>query len=995
MEQAAPARWHVALLGGLRLSDATQELTRLPSRAVTALLARLALEPGRAHPREELMELLWPGVQLSVGRNRLRQALSTLKSVLEPAGMQPPQPVLLADRGNVRVVPHALACDALEFERHVRAGRAEQALALYRGELLPGFYDDWIDEERLRFAALHERLTAQLAQPLATPVSMRGPVPPSTAPSVVSVNMSAADTADASPPHLAPTQAPRPNAPAARITLPNYLTRLVGADTQGARVRELVLAQRLVTLIGPGGAGKTRLAVEVAHSLRDHADWPLPVPDPAQPLDIIAFVPLAACTTQAQACDALTGALQVAPGAGGAPSDPIDTVVAALQGRRALLVLDNFEQLAGQGEDLVAQLASQLPLLHLLVTSRRPLGLPGEHEYRVAALELPAANAGLAGAAANPAVGLFVERARAVRSDFHLHARNAPTLVALMRALEGMPLAIELAASRVRNIAPADMLARLREPGTPRLDLLARSAPRPSNDARHASMQRAIQWSWDLLDPPQARLLCALTVFADSFDSAAVLAIFDEPAAQVQLRLDELVAHSLVRSHGERVPEEVDADADATGRADADPDANESPSAWRMSLYQPIREFAAAQLAAGDASHWRARLGAWALQWAQALPATPPLALLRTELPNLLAALDGAVADGAPQQAVHLVLTLRRAFEDVELPLAGLRRATQAVDQCGEPVLRALGHATLAPMLYLAGQTDSALRHAELALECDALNAIQRARALYALARVRWRMRRRAAEVEPLLDQAHGLLDTVAQPPRAATSADREALEVQAGILSLRGFVTNAHHRDHALGEQLHSQALALWQRLGNQHAVNGGRYNLAVCAQNLSRNREVLQRIEPIIASARALADWRRLSQSLNVRGNAHSGLRHWVLACADYRECIRLAWRSMTPFDLAYGLWNLPRALAHLRQPEAACQLAAFATQFWRAKFGEIVDSDRRYLERVRRLAARQLDPQRLGAAWHEGEQLTLPQAVALALHSPTLPPNQAPAG
>jgi DNA-binding SARP family transcriptional activator len=79
VQQAAPARWHVALLGGLRLSCTSQELTHLPSRAVTALLARLALDPGRAHPREELMELLWPGVALGVGRNRLRQALSTLK----------------------------------------------------------------------------------------------------------------------------------------------------------------------------------------------------------------------------------------------------------------------------------------------------------------------------------------------------------------------------------------------------------------------------------------------------------------------------------------------------------------------------------------------------------------------------------------------------------------------------------------------------------------------------------------------------------------------------------------------------------------------------------------------------------------------------------------------------------------------------------------------------------------------------------------------------
>ncbi len=142
------ARWRVRLLGGLRLSDGEQTITRLPSRAVTVLLARLALAPERAHAREELVELLWPGVAPAVGRNRLRQALSTLKSLLEPAGRIPAQPVLQADRISVRVVSGTIACDAVQFERCIRAGRADAARALYGGELLPGFYDDWVDEER-------------------------------------------------------------------------------------------------------------------------------------------------------------------------------------------------------------------------------------------------------------------------------------------------------------------------------------------------------------------------------------------------------------------------------------------------------------------------------------------------------------------------------------------------------------------------------------------------------------------------------------------------------------------------------------------------------------------------------------------------------------------------------------------------------------------------------------------------------------------------------
>jgi predicted ATPase/tetratricopeptide (TPR) repeat protein len=902
-----PALWSVALLGGLDLSDGTQHITRLPSRAVTALLARLALAPERAHGREELIELLWPGVALDVGRNRLRQALSTLKAVLEPGGRVPPQPVLLADRISVRVVPGSLGCDALRFERHARAGRIEAARALYRGELLPGFYDDWIDEERLRLAALHERLADATVAPAATPSA---PAPP--------------------------------RAGATRIVLPTYLTRVFGADEQAARLRGLVLTHRLVTLIGPGGSGKTRLAVEMAHSLRTDAGWPVPTAENFAPFDLIAFVPLAACSTRAQACDALTRALQITPRA----DDPLLGLTDALAGRRALLLLDNFEQLVGHAQDLVAHLTGLLPTLHVVVTSRRALGLDGEHELSVAALELPAAGAGAGEAAGNPAIALFVERARAVRADFHFSARNGAVLVELVRALDGMPLAIELAASRVRSIAPAEMLARLRGAGTPRLDLLSRSGPRGALDSRHASMQRVIAWSWEQLGAEQARLLSALTVFPDGFTATSAAALVNNEALDAQLLLDELVAHSLVHAQ---------AGNDET---------------LRFGLYPPIREFAAAQGDVGTALHWRARLRVWALAWAQALPRTPPLDMLRTEVPNLMAAMASAVGDQTPDDAIQLLLALRRCVEDVEWPAEGLAHAQAAIDQCGDALLQSRGRALLAPMLFTAGQADAALREAELGLQCPLLDAAQRARALHSLARVRWRSLRRAEQVEPLLDEAQALAGPNGEP------------ELRASLLALRAFVTNAHHQDHATGERLHAQALAVWERLGNQHAINSGRYNLAVCAQNAGRQRDALRQLEPIIASARELQDWRRLSQSLNVRGNAHSALRAWPLALADYQECIATAWKSVASFDLAHGLWNLPRTLAHLRQPEAAVRIAGFASWLWRSRFGELTASDARDLRCVRRLASCQIGAARVEALWREGEQLSLSQAVALGL-------------
>ena len=917
-QYAASGVWHVRLLGGLCLDDGQQRLTRLPSRAATALLARLALAPQRAHAREELIEQLWPGVALDVGRNRLRQTLSSLKSLLEPAWRMPPQPVLLADRVSVRVAPGSLTCDATQFEQHARAGRADAARALYGGELLPGFYDEWIDDERLRLAALHDRLALR-------------PEPSAVAPAPAVHGHPAAVVA-------------RGPAGAAQVYLPAYLTRMFGAEAQAMRLREQVLAHRLVTLIGPGGSGKTRLAVEVAHSLRENADWPLPVPAPAEPFALIAFVPLLPCTTSAQALDAITGALRITVGGESA----ITALTAALSERRTLLVLDNFEQLVGQAEGVVAQLLTALPALHAVVTSRRALGLDGEREFALAALELPAEGTPWQVAARNPALALYVERAQAVRADFHLNARNGPVLVELVRALEGMPLAIELAASRVRSIAPAEMLERLRGGGTPRLDLLARSGPSSGMDPRHASMQRVIAWSWEQLTADQQRLLSALTVFAGGFKTSAAAVLARDEPFDAALLLDDLVACSLVFAR-------------------EDDDAGQ-----RFGLFQPIREFAASKLDDTLARHWRAALRAWALHWAQSLPPTPSLPEVRSEMPNLLAALSSAAADGAPADAIGLLIELRRCLEDVELPAEGLVHAQRAVEACADAPLRAQGHTALAPLLFVAGRGTEALHHAELGAQCEQLDATLRARALHALARVRWRTRRRAEEVEPLLDQAHALV------------GDGADVGLRASLLALRAFVANAHHKDPARGERLHREALALWEQLGNRHAINSGRYNLAVTAQNADRHADTLRQLEPVVASARELQDWRRLSQSLNVRGNAYSGLRAWARAVDDYQECVRVAWRHFAMYDLAHGFWNLPRALAHLRQPQRAIRMMGFVAHFWRTRFGELTAHDQRYLLRVRRLAARQIDGEQIEALWREGEQMSLPQALDLALAS-----------
>ncbi|MBI3156972.1 MAG: AAA family ATPase, partial [Burkholderiales bacterium] len=610
----APVRWVVRLLGQVQAIGAERTIARWPSRAVVALLATLALEPQRAHPREQLIERLWPGVAPDIGRNRLRQALSVLRALLEPAG-RPGAAVLLADRAALRVVPGAIDCDVHRFAQQARAGQLEAAMALYRGEFMPGFYDEWVLAERERLAAIHARLATVGLRTMPTPRS--------------------AGHAAAGPAAIW-RQA---------VDLPHYLTRLFGAEPAAARLRAMLLEHRLVTVTGPGGIGKTRLAVEVAHSL---------VPAGAQAaeaarFDRIGFVPLVDCRDRTQLLDALQSHLRAA-----AEGDALERIASALHGRRTLLLLDNFEQLVDGGAELVATLLARAPSLQLLVTSRRALGVDGERLFVAPRMTPPAAQAGLDEVARNPAMALFVDRAQAVRADFHLGSGNRAPLVALLHHLDGLPLAVELAASRVRSLSPAEMLAMLQRPPGTRGDVLARRGTRAALDPRHASMQQVVGWSWGLLDARQQALLQALVPFEGGCTSAAAAAVLGD--TDVALKLDELVGHSLL----------VTQDG-MCGRI-------------RFALHEPVREFAATRTGAQQARRLRRRHREWVAAWAQALPATPPLPEVRDEWPNVAAAIGSAAADGRPQDALELLLRLQRVVEDVGLPASALDAAAQAAD---------------------------------------------------------------------------------------------------------------------------------------------------------------------------------------------------------------------------------------------------------------------------------------------------------------------------
>jgi predicted ATPase/DNA-binding CsgD family transcriptional regulator len=320
----------------------------------------------------------------------------------------------------------------------------------------------------------------------------------------------------------------------ARATVPGQpptpATPLLGRASELVAVRDLLTRAdvRLVSLVGPGGVGKTRLALaSLASSADDFTEG-------------ACWVPLASLTETARVWPSVARAL-------GVPDPPEGT--AALEGlkrhlfaRSVLLALDNLEHLIEIAPELV-ELLEACPQLKVLVTSRRALRVRSEHEYLVRPLEPPSITVSLEAVAQNDAAQLFVQRARAVRSDFSLSAENASTIAQICARLDGLPLALELAASRLRLFTADGLLERLSAP----LDALV-GGPRDASE-RQRSLRATLEWSLALLEPEERRLFARLGVFVGGFDLEAAEAIGGPDALK---RLEVLVEQSLVQANDDR-----------------------------------------------------------------------------------------------------------------------------------------------------------------------------------------------------------------------------------------------------------------------------------------------------------------------------------------------------------------------------------------------------------------------------------------------------------
>jgi predicted ATPase/DNA-binding XRE family transcriptional regulator len=312
--------------------------------------------------------------------------------------------------------------------------------------------------------------------------------------------------------------------------LPSQLTPFIGREREVEEVRQRLLHPdvRLLTLTGPGGVGKTRLGLEVARQVLD------------QCADGVCFVALASISEPALVPSAIAQALQVKQGAG---QSVAEALVQYLRKRQLLLVLDNFERLLEAGPPL-AQLLAACPRLKVLVTSRVVLHLQGEHNYEVPPLTLPTA-----GDRPSPeqlaryeGIRLFMQRAQAANAQFTITSENAPTVIELCRRLDGLPLAIELAAARVSLLPPQAVLTRLDN----RLELLT-SGARDLPD-RQRTLRATLDWSYDLLSVAERSLFARLAVFAGGWTLEAAEAVCDVgDEAEVLQHMSALVDQSLVQ----------------------------------------------------------------------------------------------------------------------------------------------------------------------------------------------------------------------------------------------------------------------------------------------------------------------------------------------------------------------------------------------------------------------------------------------------------------
>ena len=658
------------MLGSFEVRTDDGVLADVPGARLRGLLIALALEPGHAVPKATLVDWIWGERPPSDAANALQRLVSRLRKAL-PEGLVEGQ----TDGYRLRVEPDAV--DAVRFERLVGQARNDEdprrvrllreALALWRGAAMQdvGLQDSAAFDaavtrlEGLRLTAMEDRFDAEISlghgAELVTELTdlvAAHPVRERLVAALMRALVATGRDTEALLVYQRTREAladalgvdPSPELSALHVALLRgelgrreqrwqeegrktnlraELTSFVGKDADVAAVRELIAEHRLTTVIGPGGSGKTRLATETARTLLGD------LPDGAW------LVELASIGADGDVAQSTLAALGLRDALlGGAPNaEPTDRLIAAIREREALLILDNCEHVIESAAAFAHRVLGECQRLRILATSREPLGITGEALWLVEPLALPEGDASPGEIESSPAVQLLRDRAGAVRKDLAVDAHTLPTMARVCRALDGMPLAIELAAARLRTMS-LDQLAH-------RLDDRFRLLTSGSRTAlpRHRTLRAVVDWSWELLTDAERMVLRRLSVFSGgaSLDAAEQVCGGDAVEQEEVLELlTALTEKSLLLTEGDSAPRYRMLDTIKEYARDRLAEAGESDLARHAHLayFTGLAETAEPHLRRAEQLEW--------------------LATLEVEHDNIGSAMRGALAAGEAHAAMRL-----------------------------------------------------------------------------------------------------------------------------------------------------------------------------------------------------------------------------------------------------------------------------------------------------------------------------------------------------
>jgi predicted ATPase/class 3 adenylate cyclase len=735
--------------------------------------------------------------------------------------------------------------------------------------------------------------------------------------------------------------------------LPIQSTSFIGRPKELGDIKQLLLEERLVTLTGLGGSGKTRLALQVASEMLGAFHG-------------VFFVALASITDPGLVALTIAQTLNISETAG---KSIVDSLKEYLQSKSLLLVLDNFEQVIAAAP-LISQLLSVCSKLKILITSREALRISGERLYSVPPLALPNRTElpSLDALSKYAAVALFIQRAQAVKPDFRLSEETAPIIAEICHRLDGLPLAIELAAARIKLLSPSAMLTRLEH----RLTFLtggARDLP-----ARQQTLRNAIAWSYDLLDENEQKVFRRLSVFIRGCTVEAVEAVIAEAQdlASILDQLESLLDKSLLR--------EIEG-------------MNHEP---RFFMLEMLREFGLEQLeASGESEMIRRRHAEFFLSLAEQAETKLEseeqvewINRIEQELDNLRAALEWSrTAKGAEEICLRLAGTLglfweaRGYFREGRERLSAILSVLSMDVAQGRTAARARLLARAAELAYR--QSDYA---ATVAFAEESLSIYRELGDKQGMASALIKLGNAATEAGDFATASEYLEEALAIWEELDDKHGTARALISLGWAALRP-------GDYFLANARLEEALALSRELGDTRSMGFELSGLGEIALRQGDYARATRLLEESLDLRRQLGNKWGVGVSLGTLGWVALCEGDWDRAIARLGESLEVRQEIGDKGGCAWCLERLAEVALARGNPEKATRLLSAAAAV-RISLGSVIDpADQAEYQNIRTTLRTELGEEQFAAIWNEGRALTLDRAIAYALEEQAPEPSQLP--